>query len=222
MTELHGKFDNGAVDGSAAGYALASRESNSAKDAAKQTKPAVNGLPGVVPVTPDESDPWFQSAPLVDCHILARSACGRAWPLPDCPANQRRTRRAILRSANAWPDLKAFRIELKPIPGGPTPALPIFAGDTLTVELAPAQRATVRINSFLDPADIDSRGVWKWTDQLGPANLAQVKNSVIKGRHWAHLPWREITLVHAVQMPLEPPEVAGAGSEEEHWQRLLR
>ena len=54
---------------------------------------------------------------------------------------------------------------------------------------------------------MDSRGVWKWTDELGPANLAQVKSSLIKGQQWAHLPWREITLVHAVQKPLEPPDI---------------
>src|SRR6185503_16427354 len=28
-----------------------------------------------------------------------------------------------------------------------------------------------------------------------------------KGRHWAHLPWRDITLVYATQKPVEPPEI---------------
>lgn len=206
MAELHGKFDNVSVDGSPAGYALASRESNSAKDGAKQTKPALNGLPGQVPVTPDESDPWFQAAALLTVTYLPDpQAHGVA--LTGLPGEAAPDAVRSIVFANAWPDLKPFRIELKPIPVGTMPSLPVFAGDTLTVELAPAQRATVRINSFLDPADIDSRGVWQWTDELAPANLAQVKKSLIDGRHWAHLPWREITLVHAVQMPLEAADI---------------
>lgn len=206
MAELHGKFDNGSVDGSPAGYALASRESNSAKDGAQQTKPALNGLPGQIPAIPDESDLWFQAAPLLTVTYLPDPhAKGVAFTgLPGEPTPT--TIRSIV-FADAWPDLKAFRLELKPIPTGTMPGLPTFAGDTLTVELAAAQRATVRINSFLEPADLESRGVWKWTDELGPANLPQVKNFVLEGRHWAHLPWREITLVHAVQKPLEPPDI---------------
>src|SRR6185503_10904870 len=107
----------------------------------------------------------------------------------------------VVTFANAWPDLKPFRIELVPIGVGAISGPPSFAADTLTVELAPSQRETVRINSLIDPADIDKRGVWQWTDELAPPNLAQVRTSVIKGRHWAHLPWREITLVYATQKP---------------------
>ncbi len=206
MAELHGKFDNVSVDGSPAGYALASRESNSAKDGAKQTKPALDGLPGQVPMTPEESDPWFQSAALLTVNYLP-DPHARGVALTGLPGEAAADAVRSIVFANAWPDLKPFRIELKPIAAATMPGLPVFAGDTLTVELAPAQRATVLINSFLDPGDIESRGVWQWTDELGPANLAQVKKSVIDGRHWAHLPWREITLVHAVQMPLEAPDI---------------
>jgi hypothetical protein len=194
------------MDSSPAGYALASRESNSARDGAKQTKPAINGLPGEIPLTPAGSDPWFQSAPLLTVTYLPDpQARGVAFTgLPGEPTPN--AVRSIV-FANAWPDLKAFRIELRPIPAGTMPAVPTFAADTLIVELAPAQRATVRISSFLDLADLESHGVWKWTDDLAPANLAQVKNSVLEGRHWAHLPWREITFVHAVQMPLDRPDI---------------
>jgi len=207
MAELHGRFDNGTVDGSMGGYNLASRESKSVKDAAKQTKPAINGLPGELPALPTESDPWFLSKPLVTVTYLpdpqARGVALTGLPGELVPG----TPRSIL-FGNAWPDLKAFRIELKPIPVGTMPGVPTMVGDTLTVELAPAQRATVRINSLLDAADLESRGVWKWTDELAPANILDVKNSVIGGRHWAHLPWREITLIHAVQKPLEAPDIS--------------
>jgi hypothetical protein len=206
MAELHSGFDNGTVDGSATGYALASRESNNVKDGAQQTKPAVNGLPGVIPATPLESDPWIQTAPLVSVTYLpdpqARGVAFTGFPGELSPDGI-----TTVTFANAWPDLKPFRIELKKISVGATPNPPNFAADTLTVELAPAQRATVRINSFFNPADLDVRGVWQWTDELAPPNLAQVRNSVVKGKHWAHLPWRNITLVHATQKPLEPPDI---------------
>jgi hypothetical protein len=207
MAELHGRFDNGTVDGSPAGYTLASRESNSVKDAAKQTKPAINGLPGELPAAASESDPWFLSDPLVTVTYLpdpqARGVALTGLPGELAPGTPR-----IIVFGNAWPDLKAFRIELRPIPAGTIPGVPTLAGDTLTVDLAPAQRATVRINSVLDPADLDSRGVWRWTEELAPANILDVKKSVIEGRHWAHLPWREITLIHAVQRPLKAPDIA--------------
>lgn len=206
MAELHGRFDNGVVDGSATGYTLASRESNSVNEGAQQTKPALDGLPGTIPAVPTESDPWIQPAPLVTVNYLpdpqARGVAFFGLPGETSPDGI-----TVVTFANAWPDLKPFRIELVPIPVGSSPNPPNFAADTLKVELAPSQRATVRINSLLDPGDLDKRGVWQWTDELGPPNLAQVKNSLIKGRHWAHLPWRDITLVYATQKPLEPPDI---------------
>lgn len=218
LAELHGGFDGATtVDGTPAGYALASRESNSAKDGAVQTRPAIDGNPGVIPATPSESDPWIQPDPFLTVKYLpdpqARGVAFTGLPGEPAPGTVRRITFGIP-AGKAWPDLKAFRIELKAIPDGDVPNVPAWSvspidPDTgvLTVELAPAERATIRINSVIDPTDLDSRGVWEWTDEMGPANLATVKKSVIDGRHWAHLPWRELTLVHAVQKPLEAPAV---------------
>ncbi len=213
MTELHGGFDVGSVDGSPVGYALAGRESNSVKDGAVQTRPAVDGLPGVIPADPADSDPWVQADPFLSVQYLpdpqARGVAFTGLPGEAAPGTVRR-----ITFGNAWPDLKAFRIALKAIPDGAVPNVPTWDADlsdpatgVLTVELAPAERATVRINSVLDPADLDSRGVWKWTDDLAPANLATVKASTLGGQHWAHLPWRDLTLVHAVQKPLQAPGI---------------
>src|SRR5213075_3308857 len=107
-------------------------------DGAQQTKPALNGLPGVIPVAPDESDPWFQSAALLTVTYLPDPQA-RGVALTDLPGEAApNTVRTIMFGA-AWPDLIPFRIELNRIPGG-APAAPVFAGGTLTVELAPAQR----------------------------------------------------------------------------------
>jgi len=67
MAELHGKFDGTSVDGSPAGYALASRESNSVKDGAQQTKPALDGNRGFSPRR------WWRSP----IYPIPRR---RAWP----------------------------------------------------------------------------------------------------------------------------------------------
>ena len=92
------------------------------------------------------------------------------------------------------------------------PAAPAWdaVGRVLKVELAPAQRATVRINCFIDPGDLDSRGVWKWTEDLTPPNLPTVKTSALAGQHWAHMPWRDLTLLHAVQKPITAPAITVA------------
>lgn len=218
LAELHGGFDGAAaVDGSPAGYALAARESKSVKDGAVQTRPAIDGKPGVIPATPSESDPWIQADPFLSVKYLpdpqARGVAFTGLPGEAAPGTVRRIAFGIP-PGKAWPDLKAFRIELQAIPIGAVPNAPAWSvspldPDTgvLTVELPPAGRATVRVNSVIDPADLESRGVWQWTDELGPANLAAVKASVIDGRHWAHLPWRDLTLVHAVQKPLQAPAV---------------
>jgi hypothetical protein len=217
MAELHGGFDGAAVDGSPAGYALAVRESNNPKDGAVQTRPALDGKPGLIPATPLQSDPWIQADPFLPVKYLpdpqARGVAFTGLPGEPAPGTVRRITFGIP-PGKAWPDWKAFRIELQAIPVGAVANAPAWSvspldPDTgvLTVELAPAERATVRVNSVIDPADLDSRGVWEWTDEMAPPNLAAVKASVLKGSHWAHLPWRDLTLVHAVQKPLEAPKI---------------
>ena len=50
-------------------------------------------------------------------------------------------------------------------------------------------------------------GVWEWTVQKAPPNLADLETATVEGRNWLHLPYRTLTLVHAVQRPLELAEV---------------
>ena len=197
LAELHGKFDAGSVDGSPAGYALASRESNSINAGALQTKPGEEGI-------------WYQPAAHLTVQYLpdpqARGAALTGLPGEPAPGTIRR-----IPFDGGWPDALPFRIDLKAVAAGPAAPVWDSVNCVLTVELAPAQRATVRINSvLLDPTDLDSRGVWKWTEDQAPANISDVKNSLLDGQHWAHLPWRDITLLHAVQTPLAAPNITAA------------
>ncbi|MGR0221290.1 hypothetical protein [Agromyces sp. ZXT2-6] len=94
-------------------------------------------------------------------------------------------------------------------------APPVFdePARTLTVSLPKATTATVRLSSFLDDADVDLMRVWHLIDDLqAPASAAE-RDTVRRGRHWMVTPFTELTLVHAVEKPLEPPEIRlGAGS----------
>jgi hypothetical protein len=194
LAELHGMFDADGLDGAAAGYVLASRESAGIDDGAQKTQAGDQGL-------------WYQPAAQVvvgwlpDPHARGVALTGR---LPGDPVTGT-TRR--LPFDGALPDLQPFRIDLAAVAGAPAAPAWNAVERILTVELAPAQRATVRINCALDPADLDSRGVWSWTVEQAPPNLAAVRAALLDGRHWAHLPWRDITLLHAVQMPLEAPAI---------------
>ena len=196
LAELHGKFDVGAVDGSAAGYALAARESANIHDGAQQTKPGEDGL-------------WFQPAAQVGVGYLPDPQA-RGVALTGLPAAPGPGAIQYVPFDGAWPDLLPFRIDLKAVAAAPAAPAWDAVGRVLKVELAPAQRATVRINCFIDPGDLDSRGVWKWTEEQTPPNLATVKTSALAGQHWAHMPWRDLTLLHAVQKPLSAPAITVA------------
>ena len=78
---------------------------------------------------------------------------------------------------------------------------------TLTVSLPKATLATVRLSSFLDDADVDLMRVWHLIDEHQAPASADQRDTVRRGRHWMITPFTELTLVHAVEMPLEPPEI---------------
>jgi hypothetical protein len=196
LAELHGKFDIGAVDGSAAGYALAARESANIHDGAEQTKPGADGL-------------WFQPAAQVSVGYLPDPQA-RGVALTGLLAAPGPGGIQYAPFDGTWPDLLPFRIDLKAVAAAPAAPAWDAVSRVLTVQLAPAQRATVRINCFIDPGDLDSRGVWKWTEDQAPPNLPAVKNSALAGQHWAHMPWRDLTLLHAVQKPLAAPDITVA------------
>ena len=196
LAELHGKFDVGAVDGSATGYALAARESANIHDGAEQTKTGEAGL-------------WFQPAAQVSVGYLPDPQA-RGVALTGLPDASGPGAIQYVPFDGSWPDLLPFRIDLKPVAAAPAAPAWDAVDRVLTVQLAPAQRATVRINCFVDSSDLDGRGVWKWTEDQAPPNLPDVRTSALAGQHWAHMPWRDMTLLHAVQKPLTAPNITVA------------
>jgi len=76
------------------------------------------------------------------------------------------------------------------------------AGTTITVSLAPGRMMTLRYSSTLRER-LDHMAIW---GLLSPSEQSALADSVIQGLHWMLSPPREVTLVHAVQRPVHPPE----------------
>ncbi|QAY72004.1 hypothetical protein ET445_00325 [Agromyces protaetiae] len=109
----------------------------------------------------------------------------------------------------AWHDRLPVRIRVIEGDGAP-----FFDADrrTLTVPLPKATLTTVRVSSFLDERDVDLLRVWELIASHpqggGPTWLQAARARVRDGLHWMTTPWAELTLVHAVEKPLEKPVFA--------------
>ncbi|HUG51093.1 MAG TPA: hypothetical protein VLZ78_08860 [Terrimesophilobacter sp.] len=110
-----------------------------------------------------------------------------------------------------WPGDPALWYDRQPVllrivDGDGAPAFDA-ASRTLVVPLPQATLVTVRMSSFLDAADPWLMRVWNLIDQdQQPASAAQL-DTVRQGRHWMITPYAELTLVHAVERPLEKPVI---------------
>lgn len=201
MAEQHGRFDGVVMDGTTTGYDLAAREAGALNDDATEVKKDIwvhAGQQFTVKYLPDPSSrgTLLLGLPgLLPEEIIEPTLAKIVNKIP---------------FAGAWPDPQPFRLRLVAIPAGIAPAEPHWnkVDRILVVELAEAEKAVVRMSSYLENDDLDRQGVLQWTRDEAPANLGQIEKDTVAGRSWLHLPWREITLVHAVQKPLEPPTVA--------------
>ncbi|MGE5673178.1 MAG: hypothetical protein ACM3XM_04750 [Mycobacterium leprae] len=128
-------------------------------------------------------------------------ACGAA--LQELPGSAEVVRLPF--AEGRWPDHLPFRLLLKEGSGAPQ-WLP--ADRVLVVELPRATVAKVRLSSYLRAEDLRQMGLWQWiTERLpeGDPRLDALRKTAEQGRHWMLTPFRELTLVHAVQQPLERP-----------------
>jgi hypothetical protein len=75
----------------------------------------------------------------------------------------------------------------------------------LVVSLPPASTATVRVASLFD-GDLATMGLLDWCAQTLPAaEFDRVLRAAEENRSWLVTPWHRLTLVHAVQRPLDRP-----------------
>ncbi|PEP92382.1 hypothetical protein CN582_24875 [Bacillus wiedmannii] len=78
----------------------------------------------------------------------------------------------------------------------------------LTIYIPRAEVFKFKLSSYLDPKDLELMGIWGWLEEedLQHTTLTTLRNNALDGKMWMITPYREITLVHAVQQPLITPQ----------------
>lgn len=103
----------------------------------------------------------------------------------------------------AWPEARPFSLRLVE---GSAPAAWDEAQRLLTVALPKAEQVELRLSSLLGGADLTHvMGQWRWIEEGGPADLAELRRRALEGRNELLTPSSLVTLVHAVQQPLRAP-----------------
>jgi hypothetical protein len=215
MAERHGKFDGAtAMLSDQAAYDLASREAASATHRLNLVTGDLELIPGVQQIDDpaQNREYWLQTNDSFDVAYLpdpfARGVLllglpGMASPTDVVDGVNR------LAFQGDWPDPRPFRFRLTGLPAATAPALPDWdpAARILTVQVPQGESYEVRIASYFLPEDLDQMAIWGWTEEAGPAGLAQLRAEAESGRNWLHLPFRTLLLVHAVQQPLAIPQI---------------
>jgi hypothetical protein len=101
----------------------------------------------------------------------------------------------------SWHVRKPLRIRIENGSGAPSYSA---SKRLLTVFLPQAEIVTVRLSSFLEPADLEVMAVWML--ESAAARAAQQQDAE-RGLHWMLTPSEPLTLVHAVEKPLQPPVI---------------
>ena len=105
-----------------------------------------------------------------------------------------------------WPDRRAVRLVVRAGSGAPTLPPASAADGPLTVHAPKASVSTVRLSSWFEPGQLGTLKLWQWLTAAGLATTA-LRDLALEGGHYMLTPYRELTIVHAVQQPLTPPVV---------------
>jgi hypothetical protein len=87
----------------------------------------------------------------------------------------------------------------------------------LTVHVEQAKVFQVRAMSLIPDGYFKEMAIFQWCEEamrngkISPADFEAIVTAAKENRHWMLTPWREITLVHAVQHPLQEPPSAEFG-----------
>ncbi len=213
LAEWHGRFDDGigknapqpAVDEQ---FDIAARESGSFLQASPDVS-VFNPDPAATPtaLTPNRE----KGAPLEKGEYVYYDTDDLQLPyLPDPLSlgasfttlpGEAGTRLQRWEAGPDWFDRRPLRIRIEDGSGAPS----YDAADRLlTVFLPQAELVTVQLSSFLEPGDLELMGVWMLERDV--VRAAQQPDAE-RGLHWMLTPWQPLTLVHAVEKPLEPPVV---------------
>ncbi|MDN5200376.1 hypothetical protein QQ008_03365 [Fulvivirgaceae bacterium BMA10] len=79
---------------------------------------------------------------------------------------------------------------------------------TITVSMPKGQRTKLKFSTWWRADDIKAfSAVWSLLAQKKPGGLKELEKLAAAGKHWMISPGRELELVHAVQQPVEAPEI---------------
>lgn len=111
--------------------------------------------------------------------------------------------------ADKWPELSPFSLLI--VEGAGEPEWNKGAR-RLTAFVPKAETARVRLSSYVGDEALALLGIWRWIEERKPPVSAAVKRRLhqlaLHGRHWMLTPFRDLTLVHAVQQPLLIPDIS--------------
>jgi hypothetical protein len=120
-------------------------------------------------------------------------------------------------SNEVWPRIKSFLLVVGGIRETDTSEDPTWDANlrTLTVFLPQATIAKVRFSSYFGFEDLQLMGIWNWIEEsTDPAkDIDKLEYYARQGRHWMLTPFRDITLIHAVQQPLGNPKFVNLKAE---------
>ena len=220
MAEYLGSFDNSSSLPEAT-YNLASREAGTLIERLNLETGKLELMPGIEKKSaPDDLEDsngtyWIQTAERFEVSFLPDNLSrGVAFAnLPGSSSGISFTKPVKkIEFSGQWPDLEAFRLQLKGIKAGTTPQPPMWDNDEriLTVELAQGEIQKVRYSSYTEGTNLELMAIGQWVKQvpsLTPQKLEALTQSTLAGQNWLQFPYRELTLVHAVKRPLKIPEI---------------
>lgn len=99
-----------------------------------------------------------------------------------------------------WPTLSPFRIRLSEGLLGVS-----FENGVLEVTLPKAEFIKARLSSVFPGDRLEDLAVWDWIPEK--AKTEALKKAALQGQHWMLTPFRWVTFTHAVQQPLELPDM---------------
>jgi len=115
-----------------------------------------------------------------------------------------------------WPESIPFRIRIEERPGhmknsnceqsfNNTDDPPKWDAESrlLTIYIGKADVMKIKYSCYFNEEDLTTMGIWKWLRKS--PDLGKLKKYGLSGTHWMMTPFREFTLVHAVQQPLCEP-----------------
>jgi hypothetical protein len=194
MVEMHGKLDGMPPNTS---YDLIAHQKDSAfgmpNDPNKATQlPNSQGvmIPGDSVVVPYLPDPLAQGATL--------RFYDRDWkPLWSIETHD-------FYDGTQWPNPQSFRLRVAE--GDSKPRWETDGPRILTVYVPKAGVLHVRYSCSIKEEDLSRQAIWKMVEDRDPSNVGDLKKSARNGLHWMLTPFRDITIVHAVQQPLQEPK----------------